>query len=363
LVEGYATYAERRARYLITGLRNMLDMPESGTTGERPALDPDKIHQGVKDPRVADEAATQLMGADANGAPAAEPRKSLSALLGADTSLATALFSHPLIQSLQTRKVRPRSNGAVRNPQYIPSSVFARALISTLLFAGANSRPRTSQPDAAAATPALPTAGQVLETLRGVVDGLPPAMAARRSLLALIDQAEGRLETLQESIEDWFDAEMGRVSGWYKRWAQAVLLVVGFVVAILANVDTVSVTHTLWVNAPVRSAVVAEAASGALCGQVTDVQQRQTCAEAEIGQLASAGVPIGPAPGCGSSDLEACFASSIQVHNRLGAFLLKLLGWLLTAVAISFGAPFWFDALSKLGNLRSAGPKPQAGSG
>ena len=36
----------------------------------------------------------------------------------------------------------------------------------------------------------------------------------------------------------------------------------------------------------------------------------------------------------------------------------KLLGWLLTAFAVSFGAPFWFDALSKLGSLRTSGPKP-----
>jgi hypothetical protein len=38
---------------------------------------------------------------------------------------------------------------------------------------------------------------------------------------------------------------------------------------------------------------------------------------------------------------------------------LKLLGWLVTAFAVSFGAPFWFDALSKLGSLRNTGTKPQ----
>ena len=38
--------------------------------------------------------------------------------------------------------------------------------------------------------------------------------------------------------------------------------------------------------------------------------------------------------------------------------------WLLTAAAVSFGAPFWFDALSKLGSLRTAGrpPEPTRGS-
>jgi hypothetical protein len=34
------------------------------------------------------------------------------------------------------------------------------------------------------------------------------------------------------------------------------------------------------------------------------------------------------------------------------------LGWILTAIAISFGAPFWFDILNKIISLRAAGQKP-----
>jgi hypothetical protein len=36
----------------------------------------------------------------------------------------------------------------------------------------------------------------------------------------------------------------------------------------------------------------------------------------------------------------------------------KIGGLLLTAFAVSMGAPFWFDVLSKLSNLRSSGNKP-----
>jgi len=35
-------------------------------------------------------------------------------------------------------------------------------------------------------------------------------------------------------------------------------------------------------------------------------------------------------------------------------------GWVVTMVAVSFGAPFWFDLIQKLVNLRSAGPKPDS---
>ena len=34
------------------------------------------------------------------------------------------------------------------------------------------------------------------------------------------------------------------------------------------------------------------------------------------------------------------------------------LGLFLTSAAVALGAPFWFDSLSKLANLRNAGPRP-----
>lgn len=37
---------------------------------------------------------------------------------------------------------------------------------------------------------------------------------------------------------------------------------------------------------------------------------------------------------------------------------LKALGWIITAAALSLGAPFWFDTLGKLASLRKAGPPP-----
>jgi hypothetical protein len=36
-----------------------------------------------------------------------------------------------------------------------------------------------------------------------------------------------------------------------------------------------------------------------------------------------------------------------------------LSGWLITFIAVSFGAPFWFDALSRLARLRTTGAKPE----
>lgn len=40
--------------------------------------------------------------------------------------------------------------------------------------------------------------------------------------------------------------------------------------------------------------------------------------------------------------------------NGAGDNFMKLLGWSVTAGALSFGAPFWFNLLSKVGPLRNA---------
>ena len=44
----------------------------------------------------------------------------------------------------------------------------------------------------------------------------------------------------------------------------------------------------------------------------------------------------------------------------MGAVLLVLLGWGLMVAALIPGARFWFDLLSRLGTLRSTGPRPSA---
>jgi len=36
-------------------------------------------------------------------------------------------------------------------------------------------------------------------------------------------------------------------------------------------------------------------------------------------------------------------------------WIMKLLGWFITAMAISFGSPFWFDVLRKVANVSSSG--------
>jgi hypothetical protein len=47
-----------------------------------------------------------------------------------------------------------------------------------------------------------------------------------------------------------------------------------------------------------------------------------------------------------------------DIPNETRLILSKLVGLLLTAAALSLGAPFWFDLLSKFVRVRGTGPPP-----
>jgi hypothetical protein len=145
---------------------------------------------------------------------------------------------------------------------------------------------------------------------------------------------------------------------------------------VLANVSAISVAQALYVDQPIRSAVVAQAQAGQLCDTAPDSDL--SCEKRQLGVLRNLSLPVGWQLGEAVSDCKAgndgadcvwrpgawlSWAWDSLRAAGVGSILLRLLGWLVTAAAVSFGAPFWFDALSKLGSLRTAGGKPRPSPG
>jgi|SRR5829696_3543280 len=365
--EAIANVLQMRAKYLLRGLRTMLDSTVTKSTSPRfsepgarsvasPVTDEPMrdLHRRTTDPQAATAAAnsvnTMAMAASAEaavvgGAGTAAPAGSLSGGgtregAGAATTMSSeeipvplreggltlALFGHPMLRSLQTSRVG-LLGGTRRNPSYLSPATFARVLIDTLV------------PDEQGET--------TLAAVRATVEKLPDGLPAKKSLLSLLRRSGDDLARFESLVEDWYDEHMSRISGWYKRWAKLVLAVVGAVVAILANVDTIQVARQLYVNEPVRAAVLSQVNEGNLCQDEADPAQRRTCAKDEMAKLEASGLPLWWSSGTNPGDA--------------GDWAVKILGFLLTAFAVSFGAPFWFDALSKLGSLRTAGPRPDGG--
>jgi hypothetical protein len=47
------------------------------------------------------------------------------------------------------------------------------------------------------------------------------------------------------------------MGGWYKRWAQIMAFVIGLVIAVIFNVDTIRIAGTLWKTPELRTATSA----------------------------------------------------------------------------------------------------------
>src|SRR4029079_13787147 len=102
--------------------------------------------------------------------------------------------------------------------------------------------------------PAPLTVGDVLAAVNSIQDA-----QTKQALLALVQDAEGKIEVLKTKLAGWFDAAMERVSGQYKRWSQRWLFVFGLIVAVSTGVDAIHVARVLWTNDELRLKVVHEA--------------------------------------------------------------------------------------------------------
>lgn len=257
-------------------------------------------------------------------------RRGLQSLLRHDADATTGKAADWLYRRVAGHAlIQP--DGDARHPSYVSAANFSAALVAGLL-------------DGSQA----PLATQV----EGGVAKLPDG-PAKQALTTLLVRAGGDLDQLQSSIERWFDDAMDRVSGVYKRISQNFLLAFGVVVALVGNVDTIEIALALQRDPAALQNVVAaaeEVAKGPApaAPQVSPnpPQQALARARATADELAELNLPTGWSP-----------EKLRHLANPLVLFA-KVCGLLMTALAVSLGAPFWFDLLQKVLNLRTAGPKP-----
>lgn len=263
-------------------------------------------------------------------------------------TLVHAIYTHPLVQGLYRGSYdaaieKMKEQRLVRGtqlPSYIPSSNFAVALMDIVA--------RGKKIDPQSATASAPWIS--LDGLRASMGSLGNS-EVQRALLTAIDMANGDLARAQANIEAWFNSAMDRVSGWYKRRTQLVLFILGALLAVALNANTLTLVDVLSRDKALRDAVAERAAVVAKDPSVpsADLNKR-------IEELNGLNLPLGwehgilgPRTAPQKKDGDTAWAASWTWNYVLQ----PLLGWLLTAIAISFGAPFWFDLLNKAVVIRS----------
>lgn len=261
-----------------------------------------------------------------------------------DPQLVALFVNHPLIQNISFQppkflKLKFFTEDKPR-PTYIASPLFSRVLLTSLAL---------RHNSAALDFPAL---------LRAM-----PESPLKLRLQTLMLGVENNAAACNAAVEQWYDSTMDRLNGYYKRRTQWVLMIIGFALAILCNANLFRVTSTLWLSKDARDSTAAlsqiyACKPGAECKAPDYAQARQDL-ETQLNPL-----PLGYKKG----DVQAYWGGLVGiVHpdttrpefwNQVGSGLYTLGGWLLTAIAISLGAPFWFDLLNNFINLRMNGAKP-----
>ena len=200
-------------------------------------------------------------------------------------------------------------------------------------------------------------------------------------------QIGSELELIKGNIEEWFKNNMDRLTGWYKRRTMITTFLIAILIAIIANVDSINLTTRLWREPDLRVAILnnlealiaQDTSSTSSDGTALSLQQQFTDISLPIGWIGSS-VSINNTQTVSVpqtlSELCTLFPKSdnavygLLVSGRcyrfinapdmsdLTGWLIKLLGFLITAVAGSQGSSFWFDILKKIINVRLAGLKP-----
>jgi hypothetical protein len=237
------------------------------------------------------------------------------------------IVKHPRIQAMLARKRIFGRNQSL--PSYLSARTFSLVLLDTI----------------APAEDAKPNQDLVAR-LREGLGKFPDAVGLKRDLLAMLEAAGEQRDRLRTEIEHWFDDTMNRVSGWYRRRTQVFLVTFGLAIAAIGNIDTIYIVDRLWNDPAARSAVVAQAQQAA-AGDAQELEQQVDT----VGEIRALQLPVGWTTPATDADADPrAFPESID--------LLKVVGIALSALALSFGAPFWFDALGKISRLRGTG-KPE----
>lgn len=188
---------------------------------------------------------------------------------------------------------------AGRAPSYVPASTFATALLDVV----GSSKQRWA--------------------------GLPES--TQKALASLHDAAGGDQARFKAEIASWFNANMDRVTSVYKRQVMSLTLGVAAALTLLFGVDTIALATTIWQDQGLRAALSA-GAQMASPGGIEDT----------LNALTEFNLPIG----------------WVALPQTVFGWFLKLIGLILTTLAVSLGAPFWFDVIKRFTNPRSSGPAP-----
>jgi hypothetical protein len=273
-------------------------------------------------------------------------------------SIGEMLYKHPQIEKL--------FRGGKKLPSYIPANNVAVALIDIIKVDKASLPGELSEE---------------LERYQQYKEGLLklPGGDLKKLMLSITGHTNS-LDSLTRSIEKWYNDYMDRVSGWYKIHIRNIVLVVAGLVTIAFNIDTIHVIRVSATDKDTRDRMNILADQLVRDSMINTVVMRQENnqdyyedyvnddsfdGKDSLEKVQQRDSLIAAA---NNESMERLIKLNQMVHEwqlpvgwgikKTQAWYYVLLGWILSTLALSAGAPFWFDLLKKLVNVRNTGAKP-----
>lgn len=232
-------------------------------------------------------------------------------------------------------------------PTYVDPVVFAKLLVGTI---ATGTKPGT--------------------TSEGLLEGLENLenTSLKQQLQALVKATAGNVGSLVTATSEWLDRSLTMLAEGYKRRMRWLSFGISVIVAFGFNIDTITLTTHLYRDKEARDAAVA------LAEQITNTTNEKTFREClALDQKQRQAEPkcknlLGLADTVTSRNASLSQLPIGMPHNLawpkakadVWAGASKCLGWLLTALALSLGAPFWFDLLNRFVSVRHGMRKPSA---
>lgn len=244
--------------------------------------------------------------------------------------LSDKFYEYPLIKYLG------KKDGKL--PSYISSAKFAKTVLDIIRTKGNKEElGKTSSLDE--------------NSISDAIDQIQGIGSNTKALLKSYAKEAGEdINDFGDRLEDWFNETVERGQGWFNRHIKKWTIVVSIGIAIIINADSVRIYQTLSDDANLR-AQIANNASVYINNQ-NDEKEKIEINE-KISKLYRDEIdPYNNSLGLGWD---------IWPHNYYSEFcgllgwLTAIFGWIVTGMAISLGAPFWFGVLNKLTALRAAG--------
>ncbi|MFT3803258.1 MAG: peptidoglycan-binding domain-containing protein [Burkholderiaceae bacterium] len=238
-------------------------------------------------------------------------RQAIVSFVGDDPRLAKALLDHPLLASLSPQM---QAQASARLPSWIEADTLVSALVGHLVDTHAGGqRPDTpaelvqriqdvARGNVEPGTALAPVVGT--QGLAGADAALPNPLFVR-GLSSLLQGAERDWPTFEKRLAAWYGAVGERSTGWFKRRTQLGAFFIGLGVAAMLNINPIIIGSQLWVDEPLRKALVDTA-------EKVD-NERRTQSEAAPKPVASARASaVEPVPAAGQGVTPAAAASAVM---------------------------------------------------